>query len=43
MKLSSYWKSFFETDRFKDGFEWYATFDDLKSHLSTYIKEKPEE
>lgn len=40
LQLSSYWKKFFEFDRFKDGFEWYASFEDLQQYLSLYIKEK---
>ena len=33
LKLSSYWKSFFESDQFKDGFEWYAGFSDIKPYI----------
>ena len=40
--MASYWKKFFEFDRFKEGFEWYASFDDLKKYLSLYIKTKNE-
>jgi ubiquinone/menaquinone biosynthesis C-methylase UbiE len=40
LQLSSYWKKFFEFDRFKDGFEWYASFEDLQKYLSLYIKER---
>lgn len=36
--MSSYWKKFFEFDRFKDGFEWYASFEDLKIYLEPYFK-----
>ena len=43
LQLSSYWKNFFEADRFKDGFEWYASFEDLTSYLRQYINEKEHE
>ena len=33
LKEASYWKKFFEFDRFKDGFEWYASFEDLTVYL----------
>lgn len=39
LKEASYWKKFFEFDRFKDGFEWYASFEDLTSYLKQHIKE----
>ena len=38
LKLASYWKKFFEFDRFKEGFEWYASFEDLQPYLYNYIK-----
>ena len=38
LKLASYWKKFFEFDRFKEGFEWYASFEDLRPYLYNYIK-----
>jgi hypothetical protein len=36
----SYWKEFFEYDRFKEGFEWYASFEDLQTYLKQHIKEQ---
>jgi ubiquinone/menaquinone biosynthesis C-methylase UbiE len=42
LQTSEYWKKFFEFDRFKDGFEWYASFEDLTPYLTQFIKEKPE-
>ena len=37
---ASYWKKFFEFDRFKEGFEWYASFEDLKVYLRDHVKVK---
>jgi len=37
---SSYWKKFFEFDRFKEGFEWYASFEDLRAYLLQHVKDK---
>ena len=37
---SSYWKKFFEFERFKEGFEWYASFEDLQEYLKQHIKDK---
>ena len=34
----SYWKQFFEFERFKQGFEWYASFEDLQNYLKMHIK-----
>ena len=42
LQTAEYWKKFFEQDRFKEGFEWYASFNDLKQYLLTYIKESEE-
>lgn len=33
LQTKDYWKSFFQFDRFKEGFEWYASFEDLKVYL----------
>ena len=38
-----YWKKFFEFDRFKEGFEWYAGFDDLKDYLKQHLKDKQDD
>ena len=40
LQLESYWKSFFEFDRFKEGFEWYASFEDLAPYLKLFIKDQ---
>ena len=40
LQLSSYWKQFFEFDRFKEGFEWYASFEDLIPYLRLFITDK---
>ena len=37
---SDYWKKFFEEDRFKGGFEWYASFDELKPYLKQHCKDR---
>lgn len=42
LQEASYWKKFFEFDRFKEGFEWYASFEDLKVYLKQHIKVKVE-
>ena len=38
LQEKQYWKKFFEGDRFKDGFEWYADFRDLKTYMEPYFK-----
>ena len=43
LQLSSYWKQFFEFDRFKEGFEWYASFEDLRPYMGLFINEKEPE
>jgi SAM-dependent methyltransferase len=40
LQTSEYWKKFFEFDRFKDGFEWYASFEDLMPYIQQFIKTK---
>lgn len=42
LQEKSYWKKFFEFDRFKEGFEWYASFEDLKQYLLTQISQREE-
>ena len=39
LNQASYWKKFFEFDRFKEGFEWYASFEDLSYYLKQVIKD----
>ena len=39
LKEKSYWKHFFEQDRFAEGFEWYASFEDLMHYLKQHVKE----
>jgi hypothetical protein len=39
LKEKSYWKQFFEFDRFASGFEWYANFEDLLPYLKQFIRE----
>lgn len=43
LQSQEYWKKFFEFDKFKDGFEWYASFEDLQYYLTQFIKENKEE
>jgi len=33
LATKDYWKSFFEYEAFKEGFEWYADFQDLMPYL----------
>ena len=40
LQSQEYWKKFFEFDKFKDGFEWYASFEDLQYYLAQFIKSK---
>ena len=40
LQSEAYWKKFFEFDKFKDGFEWYASFEDLQYYLTQFIKNK---
>lgn len=43
LQTADYWKKFFEFDRFKEGFEWYASFEDLVPYLKQHIKEGSEQ
>lgn len=38
LQTAEYWKKFFENEKFKDGFEWYASFEDLTPYLKNHIK-----
>ena len=40
LQEASYWKRFFEFDRFKEGFEWYASFEDLQPYMQGHFKAK---
>jgi len=40
LATKDYWKSFFEYEAFKEGFEWYADFKDLMPYLQQYITSK---
>ena len=39
LKERSYWKKFFEFDRFAEGFEWYASFEDLQYYLKQHVQD----